>query len=164
MEVIYNGKIIKNKEIIPVKDTQIQPKINFLSVIKENKSNVYTLILHDPDAVGGNKIHWLKVNIQYNDINTGKDIISYKGPSPPINTGIHHYKFKLYKQDNIVDVNLKKGRTFNVKYIKTMLKLKQPIYKIEFCSKNTIKLNNQKTKKHTVKYKLNKNKTKKRFQ
>ena len=98
LSVIYS-KLIKNKQFVKLEDTQIQPEIKLTG----NKSSIYSLIVHDPNAVGGNKIHWARINIKNNNINSGIDIIPYKGPAPPPNSGIHNYIFELYKQPNKID-------------------------------------------------------------
>jgi phosphatidylethanolamine-binding protein (PEBP) family uncharacterized protein len=56
--------------------------------------------MSDPNAVGGNRIHWLVVNIKGNDLLIGTSLFMYVGPNPPINTGIHHYIFSLYGTKN----------------------------------------------------------------
>ena len=62
---------------------------------KTNKNPLYTLIMFDPDAVGGNLIHWLVIN-------THTTIFPYKGPHPPPGTGLHHYHFLLLAQKDII--------------------------------------------------------------
>ena len=60
------------------------------------------LIIHDPDAIKGNYIHWFVSNIQNNDIDKGITQLKYVGPSPPPNTGKHRYIFELYEQNQIL--------------------------------------------------------------
>lgn len=63
---------------------------------------LYTLLMFDPDAVGGNLIHWMIVN-------TETTIFPYLGPHPPPDSGIHHYHFLLIAQDEpIRPVRLRK--------------------------------------------------------
>ena len=95
MEVYYNGKLMKDGEFLKVSETQVEPEIK----LNKSQNNIYTLILYDPDAVGGTHIHWSIINISSNDIKTGNIIIPYKGPAPPPGTGKHRYIFGLYKQD-----------------------------------------------------------------
>lgn len=86
---IINGTFLTSYE------TALPPKI-FLPPGFE--SSYMTLILHDPDAVGGNKIHWLVMNIPGDNLHGGDCVFSYVGPHPPKGTGIHHYYFLLLKQ------------------------------------------------------------------
>lgn len=86
MQVIYNNDSpVRNGEYLKVFETQHAPKIVY------NNNDPVVLIMYDPDAVGGTFLHW----IQGSDLTT---YLSYKGPSPPANTGDHHYVFELYKQ------------------------------------------------------------------
>ena len=134
MEVIYN-KPIKNKQFLKLEDTQTQPEIK----LSTNKSSIYSLIVHDPNADLGNKIHWARINIKNNNIDTGIDIIPYKGPAPKINTGMHHYIFELYLQDKINN-NVKKirKRYIEMDYFRDKLGLSNPMLTLQFKSKNTI--------------------------
>jgi phosphatidylethanolamine-binding protein (PEBP) family uncharacterized protein len=60
--------------------------------------------MFDPEAVGGNKIHWLIVNITQNDIFTGNTLIRYKGPAPPKGSGKHHYVISLFRQHKFIEI------------------------------------------------------------
>lgn len=130
MEIFYDNKLINNGEFLQVDKTQSKPIIK----LNLNPNKFYTLILHDPDAVGGNKIHWAIINIVNNNIKNGKDIIPYKGPQPPTNSGIHHYKFELYEQSNYHNVKSINERFLNMYQIRDKLKLNnhKPKFKIQF--------------------------------
>jgi len=98
MEIKYNDKTIKYDEFIRPSEAKETPNVN----IDDLGYNYYTLIMYDPDAVGGNHWHWVVSNIKNGklDENTKKAILTYKGPSPP-DEKIHHYIFELYgSQDN----------------------------------------------------------------
>jgi phosphatidylethanolamine-binding protein (PEBP) family uncharacterized protein len=75
--------------------TSNQPVVSFT---KTDKNSYYTLLLIDPDAVLGNKIHWLIINISAHD--NYDCLFPYLGPHPPRESGIHQYRFLLYKQRN----------------------------------------------------------------
>ena len=64
MEVYYNDKLLKNDDFLRVSITQDQPKIK----LNVHPNEYYTLIIHDPDAVGGTYIHWSIINITRNDM------------------------------------------------------------------------------------------------
>jgi phosphatidylethanolamine-binding protein (PEBP) family uncharacterized protein len=130
MEVIYNNKSIKNGEFLKVAETKKQPKIK----LDMNPEKFYTLIVHDPNAVGGNKIHWAIINILNNDIKNGIVIIPYKGPAPPANTGVHHYKFELYEQPRYHNINPIDERFFTMDEIRDRLKLnnRKPKIRMQF--------------------------------
>ena len=157
MKIFYNGKIIKNNEFIKVTETKSEPLVN----LNLDPNYYYTLILYDPDAVGGTYIHWLKVNITNNDINTGNIIISYKGPSPPPKTGIHHYIFELYKQNRENNSEKITERLISIAEFKKKLKINTLIDKIQFISEN--KSGGKKCKTQKIKYKRKKNKSNKKF-
>jgi phosphatidylethanolamine-binding protein (PEBP) family uncharacterized protein len=157
MKIFYNGKIIKNNEFIKVTETKSEPLVN----LNLDPNYYYTLIMYDPDAVGGTYIHWLKVNITNNDINTGNIIISYKGPSPPPKTGIHHYIFELYKQDRENNSEKITERLISIDELKKQLKINTLIDKIQFISEN--KSGGKKCKTQKIKYKRKSNKSNKKF-
>lgn len=132
MEIFYNGKLLKDNDFLKVSETQVQPKIK----LNVNNDNLYTLILYDPDAVGGTHIHWAKVNITNNDFNTGNIIIPYKGPAPPANSGKHRYIFNLFKQIEKSELEEINQRTIEIDELKEILKVNTPIFKIKFISEN----------------------------
>ncbi len=100
MEIYYSKKkLYKNNIFLTLIETKDKPKI-FLKNVPKNK--IYSLIMFDPDAIGGNKIHWLIINIINQNILNGDEIINYKGPAPPKGTGTHRYVFCLFEQKKII--------------------------------------------------------------
>ena len=100
MEVSYNSNKVDGM-IMKKENTQTRPNVTFTS------SGYFTLILRDPDAPGGNYLHWLICNIKDGDIKKGNEIITYYGPNPPSShKHIHHYIFELYKQKELIDCSL----------------------------------------------------------
>ena len=100
MEIIYPTiKLDKNNLFLSIQDSNITPTIT----LDYNLKKFYTLLMFDPDAVGGNKIHWLIVNITQNDIFTGNTLIRYKGPAPPKGSGKHHYVISLFRQHKFIE-------------------------------------------------------------
>ena len=113
----------ENNEKIPIEYTADGQDINPEIIISEIPKNSKTLVLvvDDPDAqrvAGFTWIHWVifnipvssnKLTIQKNSIpgTAGKSTykkISYGGPSPPRNSGVHHYHFKVYALDKTLDL------------------------------------------------------------
>jgi len=139
MKVIYNNKLIKNNEFIKVSETQIEPQIYF----NNNKNNIYTLIMYDPDAINGTHIHWIVSDIKKNNVKNGKVLISYKGPAPPPKTGKHRYIFELYLQGNDINVN---ERSISILSLRNKMSLNEPIYKFQFISQNESGGKKRKTK------------------
>jgi len=108
----------KNNQMIPQKYTCDGENINPPLQISEVPTNTQSLVLivDDPDAPGGDWVHWLVWNINpetkiiaenelpqgaiqgRNDF--GKQ--NYGGPCPP--SGTHHYQFKIYALD--ISLNL----------------------------------------------------------
>jgi phosphatidylethanolamine-binding protein (PEBP) family uncharacterized protein len=149
MDVIYKNRLINNNDFLKVLDTQLEPNINF----NFNPNNLYSLIFYDPDAVNGTHIHWVLVNITNNDIKTGNIIIPYKGPAPPPNTGNHRYIFELYEQNRENKLEKINDRIFSINEIRNKLNVKNPIFKIQFISKNESggKKRKRKTNKKNIK-------------
>ena len=133
MEIYYNNQLLKNNQFLKVSQTQTEPKIK----LNVEPNYFYTLIIHDPDAIGGTYIHWAIINITNNDVKTGNIIMPYKGPSPPPGTGKHRYIFSLYEQsgeENNVDQI--EERVIKIENLENMLKVDNPIFETKFISEN----------------------------
>ena len=118
----YNMKITSpvfgHNQLIPPLYTcdgaNASPPLIFQGVPSEAKSLV--LIVDDPDAPRGDWVHWLLWNISpaTTEIVAGKAPVGaiegntdfgrpgYGGPCPP--SGIHHYHFKLFALDTMLDL------------------------------------------------------------
>lgn len=100
MEINYPlKKLYKNNLFISIKESKKKPNV----ILRLNPIKLYSLLMFDYEAVGGNKIHWLIINIANNDILTGDTLIEYKGPSPPEGSGTHHYNFVLFVQKEYIN-------------------------------------------------------------
>ena len=108
-----------NNQKIPDKYTCNGININppfFISDVPQNAKTL-VLIVDDPDALSGNWSHWLVWNIDPTTKIISEDTVpagasegrtdfgksGYSGPCPP--SGTHHYFFKLYALDNILDLS-----------------------------------------------------------
>jgi phosphatidylethanolamine-binding protein (PEBP) family uncharacterized protein len=67
MEIYYNRKRVKG-QYLTTEETQNVPLVS-LKGLDTNKK--YILIMNDPDALGGNRIHWLVSKINGNHFNSG---------------------------------------------------------------------------------------------
>lgn len=108
----------ENKQMIPPKYTcdgkDINPPLEIIDIPPKTRSLV--LIVDDPDAPSGDWVHWLVWDINpetkfiaedespqgavqgTNDFNKQ----NYGGPCPP--SGIHHYQFKIYALDTLLNL------------------------------------------------------------
>ena len=106
----------KNK-MIPKKHTcqgqNISPNLSWKNAPQNTMS--FALIMNDPDAPTGNRIHWLVYNLPSNitgleqnaslpieaanGLNTGNKL-GYSGPCPP--NGTHRDLFRLYALDTVL--------------------------------------------------------------
>lgn len=110
-----SSKVFEMDSEIPGKYTcegaNVNPPIDIQDIPQEAKSLV--LMVEDPDTPGGSWLHWLVWNIPptrhirestipgvqgVNDF--GVNI--YGGPCPP--SGTHHYHFKVYALDTVLDL------------------------------------------------------------
>ncbi|MBI2008878.1 YbhB/YbcL family Raf kinase inhibitor-like protein [Candidatus Saccharibacteria bacterium] len=109
------SQVFRDGAAIPVQYTckgqNVNPPLNIVDVPDGAKS--LALIIHDPDAVGGDFVHWTAWDISasaetiaVNSVPAGtvQGINSagragYMGPCPPAGTGTHHYIFELYALD-----------------------------------------------------------------
>lgn len=133
MEIYYSNKMVKQNFISPLESAK-QPLVRY----PVDSNSFYTLILYDPNAVTstGYYIHWVITNIPGNSIKNGDTVLSYTGPHPPKNSGIHHYIFSLYKQRSNFSHVLNPLRTECIHSVlsKLNLNLRTPIYADYFLS------------------------------
>lgn len=130
MEIIYSStKLYKNNLFLSIEESSVEPIIN----LDFEPKSFYTLLMFDPDAVGGNKIHWLIVNITKNDILIGNTIANYKGPNPPKGSGKHHYVFSLFRQHKLIDPKniVLDSRFIGLDILFTMLKTNNNYFTLE---------------------------------
>jgi Raf kinase inhibitor-like YbhB/YbcL family protein len=94
------------------KGQNVNPPLTIFNV--PDKAQSLALIMHDPDAVSGDFLHWLiwdippsTESIAVNDVpigaiqgRNGSGDNKYTGPCPPKGTGAHRYVFDLYALDN----------------------------------------------------------------
>ncbi|HJP81485.1 MAG TPA: YbhB/YbcL family Raf kinase inhibitor-like protein [Candidatus Saccharimonadales bacterium] len=78
----------------------------------------FAVIMHDPDAVRGDFLHWIIWNIPGNTVSIDEGIApkgatqglndmrkaEYLRPLPPSGTGVHRYVFNLYALDTLFDL------------------------------------------------------------
>jgi Raf kinase inhibitor-like YbhB/YbcL family protein len=113
MEV--KSKAFANQTYIPIKYTCDGANVNPPLVVKNipHKTKSLVLIIDDPDAPVGTWTHWIVWNvvpsgkIRENSIPGNEGVNSFKqqnygGPCPP--SGIHHYIFKIYALDELLQL------------------------------------------------------------
>ena len=106
------SSVFKEGEEIPhqftCKGQNINPPLNIVGVPPDAKS--LALIMHDPDAVSGDFVHWIAWDLPASTDSIAPSSVpvgaiqglndsgksGYTGPCPPAGTGTHHYKFELY--------------------------------------------------------------------
>ncbi len=118
--------VFKDNGYIPVQYTcrgqNINPPLNFLGIPIEAKSLV--LIMHDPDAINMDFVHWIMWNIPVSTESIAPNSVPagaiqgkngagtnvYIGPCPPDGTGVHHYHFKLYALSEDISLDKEENR------------------------------------------------------
>jgi len=94
----------------------VNPPLNIFNVPARAQSLV--LVMHDPDAVSGDFLHWLVWDIPpateligVNDVPVGavqglngRGQPSYTGPCPPAGSGVHRYIFDFYALDTMLNL------------------------------------------------------------
>ncbi len=124
-KIILKSSVLKENEIIQEKYScdgeDVSPHLQWESIPCGTKS--FCIIMDDPDAPSGVFTHWIIFNIPSNymslpenfpklpelenGIKQGKNDfnkIGYNGPCPPKNL-THHYRFKIYALDIILNLN-----------------------------------------------------------
>lgn len=120
MEINYPlKKLYKNNLFISIEESKTKPNV----ILCLNPIKLYSLLMFDYEAVGGNKIHWLIINIANNNILTSNTLIDYKGPAPPKGSGIHHYTFVLFEQKKYIEAK-------NIKFKSRFIELRELFKKI----------------------------------
>ncbi|HET9721823.1 MAG TPA: YbhB/YbcL family Raf kinase inhibitor-like protein [Candidatus Saccharimonadales bacterium] len=98
------------------KGQNVNPPLNIFNVPPSAQS--LALIMHDPDAVSGDFLHWLLWDIPPSTDSIGISNLpvgarrglngsqepNYLGPCPPKGSGIHRYIFELYALDTTLDL------------------------------------------------------------
>lgn len=114
-------------ETIPERYTAAGPNINpplFFGDIPEDAKSL-VLIVQDLDAEPEPWTHWLLINIQPDTLQVAEGTVpagateghanggtpGYEGPNQPYFDGIHHYSFKLYALDTLLDLPETADRT-----------------------------------------------------
>lgn len=101
------------------KGENVNPPLAITGVPAEAKT--LALIVHDPDAVSGDFVHWLMWDIPSSTSSINANVVplgavqgqndggqnKYMGPCPPAGTGTHRYMFELYSLD--IALNLPAG-------------------------------------------------------
>jgi len=162
LEIFYNNKKIKNNDFFLPSQLQNVPNLS----INCDPNKYYSLIMYDPDAVGGTVIHWAVSNITKNNIKTANIVIPYKGPAPPPKSGKHRYIFVLFEQDNILNIYPLNNRRYSIDEIKNIMNVSNETAKIKIISQNESGGKRRSLKKKTRSLKLAKrkiNKSKKNF-
>ena len=149
-EIIYNGQKINNNQYLKPFVASSKPIIHCFV-----KEKLYTLIIHDPDAPVGNVVHWVKMNMSASS--PGNEIIKYKGPAPPMGSGIHRYMFLFYEQEREMKLEKEIEKERVVPMNKLLLQLgltnKKPVYTMLF--KSSYDEKGGKKKKKTLRKKFN---------
>ena len=109
------SQVFRDGTQIPIQYTckgqNVNPPLNITGVPAGAKS--LALIVHDPDAVSGDFVHWTvwdipasTETIAVNSVpagatqgQNGSGKNQYMGPCPPAGTGTHRYMFELYALD-----------------------------------------------------------------
>ena len=92
--------------------------------------------MYDPNAVNGNYIHFVDINIPNGNITNGQILLSYKGPNPPPKTKIHKYIFLLFEQKERITYQKINDRTMSLENLTSLLKLDKSNAQQFFTSKN----------------------------
>lgn len=101
---------------VPPKYRLVNPPLDILGVPERTRS--LALIMHDPDAVSGDYIHWTVWDIDPTTTTiledsaptgateglTSAGMPGYVGPHPPQGSGRHHYIFELFALDSPLDL------------------------------------------------------------
>lgn len=105
-----------NDELPPRYKGSTNPPLDIADVPEEAKS--LALVMHDPDGVSGDYIHWTIWDIDPTTTEileggaptgstegiTSADTPGYVGPRPPRGSGTHRYTFELFALNRVLDL------------------------------------------------------------
>ena len=118
LEVV--STVFRDGSFIPApytcKGQNVNPPLNIMGL--PEKSQSITLIMHDPDALSGDFLHWLLWDIppatEVISVNSvpvgavqgqnGLGRIGYTGPCPPKGSGTHRYIFDFFALDKTLNL------------------------------------------------------------
>lgn len=101
MNIVYPDNTLVNNQLLPLNTTQTQPEITIDPKLIDDK--LYSIIMIDTDALinktnkDASFLHWWVANINLRQ-NFSQVWFTYFPPTPPKNTGRHHYRFYLLRQ------------------------------------------------------------------
>lgn len=121
MKITIKSESFGKNDLIPSKYTcdgkNISPQLSWDK--PSDKIKTFAIIVNDPDAPGGNFIHWIIFNIPDSILSLPEDVtpmrnipeeaalgtnsfghIGYNGPCPP--SGAHRYFFRIYGLDTSI--------------------------------------------------------------
>ena len=137
LEVYYDTTLIKNNEDLTGKSflyNQI-PSIKYSS----SDEKTFLITMTDPDAPSG--VLWPHYVITIKNNTIEKIVYPYHPPTPPPNTGVHHYIFNAYiynKEEDEAKLNNKENLTGDAYYkqvLEPVIKNKGSYAKIQFTLK-----------------------------
>lgn len=117
-----SSAVFKEGQLIPSKYTcdgaNVNPSLEIKNIPVETKC--LTVIVEDPDAPAGTWVHWVVWNIpvthhiKENSVQGIEGINDfqkhqYRGPCPP--SGTHHYYFKIYALDTLLELPVTTKKT-----------------------------------------------------
>ena len=131
-DIELSSSAFNEGDSIPEKYTDdgdnISPPLDWERIPKRTESFSITMI--DPDALGGDWVHWLIWNIDPKHNGLSKNVplegevldgarqgindggfIGYQGPSPPPDSGPHRYIFTVYALDQTLNIEAGSTRT-----------------------------------------------------
>ncbi|MBI2589316.1 YbhB/YbcL family Raf kinase inhibitor-like protein [Candidatus Saccharibacteria bacterium] len=112
--------VFKDGEAIPAtytcKGQNVNPPLNIVGIPASAKS--LALVVHDPDAVSGDFVHWIMWDMPMSVANIDVNMVpdgaiqgvndggknGYMGPCPPAGTGTHRYMFELHALDKTLSL------------------------------------------------------------
>lgn len=115
-----------------------KPTIEF----NPHKEKTYLITMTDPDApngVGQAKQTWTHYVIRMNNNNVVEEIYPYHPPTPPPNSGVHHYIFNAYEYKNekisnpkLLSANLMDGNVYYKQILEPIIKNKDVMARFQF--------------------------------
>lgn len=79
--------------------------------LSQGLSNYHTLVVYDISAPSKENpylspyMHFMAVNIPYNNVSQGNILLGYQPPSPPPDSGLHTYVIDVYEQETFLQIN-----------------------------------------------------------
>jgi phosphatidylethanolamine-binding protein (PEBP) family uncharacterized protein len=138
IQIIYGNTVLQPNQDLTGKDILYnkKPMIRF----NPQEEKTYLITMTDKDGVGTNaKQIWTHYVVLMNNNSVLEEVYPYQPPTPPPNSGVHHYIFNAYeinKDTNVMGPNKVDGGIYYKQILEPIIKNKDVMATFQFTVSN----------------------------